>query len=74
MTSGTLVEEFCKLDRDEQIQLVEELWNRIAESPEPLPLSEAQKDELRQRKANHQDSPDAGVSWPDLKSRLLNSE
>jgi len=56
MTAGTLVGEIRKLDRDEQIQVVEELWNKIAESPEPLPLSEAQRSELRRRKANRQES------------------
>ena len=74
VSTGALIEAFNKLDREEQIRLVEELWDKIAESSEPFPVSENQMAELRRRKENHLAEPQAGVPWSELKSRLLESD
>ena len=37
------------LSRDEQLQLLEELWDRLSLAPEAIPLADAQREELDRR-------------------------
>ncbi len=71
MSSAAILAEFSRLEMAEQIQLVEDLWDRIAAQPEPPPMTEAQKQELQRRKALITSWPPQGTSWQDLKARLL---
>lgn len=57
----------------EKLQLVEDLWDSIAEGQEPLPLLDWQKEELRRRKEWHLKNPDAGSSWKEVKQRIRDS-
>ena len=56
----------------ERIQLVEDIWDSIAEVPESVPLSDEQKAELDRRlDAYHQD-PDEGSPWGMVRERIRN--
>jgi len=63
--------ELLELPVEERLKLLEALWESIAELPEALELTEAQKQELDRRLAAYQQDPEAGVPWPELKARLL---
>ena len=65
--------ELLQLPIEERLKLVEALWDSIAEFPEALELSAAQKQELDRRLAAYENNPDAGVPWAELKQRLLAS-
>lgn len=54
----------------QRILLVEEIWDGIAEQPDQIPLTEAQKDDLRARIAAYEANPKAGSSWEEVKVRL----
>jgi putative addiction module component (TIGR02574 family) len=54
----------------DQLQLVEDLWDHIAASQEPLPIPEWQKDELDRRKRNFEANPDSGIRWEDAKNQI----
>ena len=54
----------------ERIQLVEQIWDSIAQQPAPLPLTDAQRAELDRRLAADDESPDEGLSWEDVKKRI----
>lgn len=58
------------LSPSEKLQLVEDLWDDLAGTPEALPLHEWQKQELDRRKANLQKNPASGLSWEDIKRRV----
>ncbi|MFA6240946.1 MAG: addiction module protein [Candidatus Hydrogenedentales bacterium] len=58
------------LSAAEKLQLVEDLWDDLASSPEEVPIHEWQKQELDRRKSNLMDNPASGVSWEDIKQRL----
>ena len=45
------------LPLQDQLQLVEDLWDHIAASKEPLPVPDWQKDELDRRKRNFEANP-----------------
>ena len=54
----------------EKLQLVEDLWDDLAATPEAIPLHDWQKEELARRKANLMKNPHAGLSWEEVKRRV----
>ncbi|MFA6288407.1 MAG: addiction module protein [Opitutaceae bacterium] len=58
-----------KLGRAERLQLVEDLWDSLAQEDAALPLSEAKRDELRRRKERFLQHPESGLSWEQVKSQ-----
>ena len=58
------------LSPSEKLQLVEDLWDDIATTPEAVPVHDWQKDELARRKANLMRHPASGLSWDEVKRRV----
>ena len=56
-----------QLARAERLQLVEDLWDSIAQEDEALPVSNEQSEELRKRKANYLAHPTSGRTWDEVK-------
>ena len=54
----------------EKLQLVEDLWDDLAATPEAVPVHDWQKEELARRKANLQKHPAVGLSWEEVKRRI----
>ena len=54
----------------EKLQLVEDLWDDLAATPESVPIHQWQKDELAARKARLEANPTSGVSWEVVKQRI----
>jgi putative addiction module component (TIGR02574 family) len=54
----------------EKLQLVEDLWDDLAASPDDIPIHDWQKEELDRRKANLQRNPASGLTWEDVKQRI----
>ncbi len=52
-----MVVDLAQLRLAERIQLVEDLWDTIAATPEAVPVTDAQKTELDRRLARDQSSP-----------------
>jgi putative addiction module component (TIGR02574 family) len=58
-----------KLGRAERLQLVEDLWDSIAEEDAQLPVPEWKREELRQRKQRFAQHPSSGRTWEQVKQR-----
>jgi putative addiction module component (TIGR02574 family) len=54
----------------EKLQLVEDLWDDLAASPESVPVHDWQKEELARRKANLRRNPGSGLAWEEVKRRV----
>jgi putative addiction module component (TIGR02574 family) len=65
--------EILKLSIAERIQLVEDIWDSIAAEPESVPLTPEQADELDRLLTDAEANPGVGISWAEVKARLLNS-
>lgn len=62
--------ELKALSISERLQLVEDLWDSIAEDQHALPDHPAVIEELRARKARFAIDPTSGVSWELAKERI----
>lgn len=58
-----------KLGRAERIQLVEDLWDSIAEEGSPSPVSAEKREELRRRRQRFLQHPQSGRTWEQVKER-----
>lgn len=58
-----------KLGRAERLQLVEDLWDSIAQEDAHSPVSDAKRDELRRRKERYLQHPASGRTWEQVKQR-----
>jgi putative addiction module component (TIGR02574 family) len=65
--------EILRMSISERLRLVQDIWDSIAEFPEALPLTEAQRRLLDERLEEHSRNPGAGSPWPEVKARLLAS-
>lgn len=54
----------------EKLQLVEDLWDDLAATPEAVPVHDWQKQELARRKANLLKNPASGLAWDEVKRRV----
>jgi putative addiction module component (TIGR02574 family) len=60
------------LSPSEKLQLVEDLWDDLAATPEAVPVHDWQKEELARRKANLVKNPASGLTWEEVK-RMVRS-
>jgi putative addiction module component (TIGR02574 family) len=58
------------LSPSEKLQLVEDLWDDLAASPETVPVHDWQKQELARRKANLTANSATALSWEDVKRNI----
>ena len=58
------------LSPSEKLQLVEDLWDDLAVTPEAVPVHDWQKEELARRKANLINNPASGLTWEEVKRRV----
>ena len=65
--------EIRSLPVSERLQLVEDIWDSIAEDQHSLPDHPAVVQELRARKARFLANPSSGTSWEIVKARIRSS-
>ena len=68
--SPSQLEQLLSLSVEERIQLVEAIWDSIADRPDSLPVTGAQRAELDRRLAAHRKDPGATRSWPQVRDEL----
>ena len=61
---------FDDLSVDEKIDYVQSLWDRIAATPETVPVPDWHRDIIDERLKDLQANPDAGDNWEVVQERL----
>jgi putative addiction module component (TIGR02574 family) len=69
MGRAELWSELMKLTPAERVDLVQDLWDSIAQQDMP-PLSAEEMDELKRRLEEHRRDPSTAITWEELKTRL----
>ena len=68
--SGLARKDILSLNIAERIKLVADIWDSIAEVPQAVALTEAQKAELDKRLDAYHRDPTAGSPWPVVRDRI----
>jgi len=71
MSTASLPPEIRGLPVADRLDLVERIWDSIAEDGVGFEPTEAQRAELDRRLAAHDADPDRGSAWEDVKQRLV---
>ena len=61
-----------KLNVEEKLCLIEELWESLSSDPSRIPLTQAQKSELDRRLDAIEEGDDAAIPWNDVLDRIRN--
>ena len=70
MTAKAILAQAKELPADERIQLVQDLWDTIAQEPESVEISDEHRRILDERIREHEASPDDVVSWAVAKADI----
>jgi putative addiction module component (TIGR02574 family) len=57
----------------QRLMIMSQIWESIAQSPDSLPLTPAQKQELDTRLNSYYENPNAGQPWGKVKEKLLST-
>lgn len=69
--NAQLLQQARVLALDDQIALVEAIWDDIVNRGDVPPLTDAQKAELDRRLADHLANPKDGIPWAEVKAAAL---
>ena len=58
------------LSPSEKLQLVEDLWDDLAATPELIPVHDWQRQELMRRRTNLINNPASGLTWDEIQRRV----
>jgi len=72
--SQAVLEDALKLTISQRLELIEALWESIRATPDALPVTDAQKEELDRRLADHAREPEAGYSADAVFGSLVDKE
>lgn len=67
---NALPEDLLKLSVEERLQLVDDLWESIRETPEMLLITDDQRAELDLRLEEHRRNPGAAKPWPAVMEKI----
>ena len=67
---NAVLKSLSHLSVEEKLQLVEDLWDDLAATPEAVPLHDWQKEEPSRRKANLMKNPASGLTRDEVKRRV----
>jgi putative addiction module component (TIGR02574 family) len=62
--------DIASLTNDERLRLIEELWNSFRETPDAVPLTEAQRSELDRRLDEMERDGGEGIPWEEVLQRI----
>jgi putative addiction module component (TIGR02574 family) len=69
--SRVSLSEVLELEVAERIRLAQAIWDSIAEVPDAVPLSDADRAEIDRRLDAYYREPDLGKPWAEVRERLF---
>lgn len=55
---------------EERFELLERLWDSLVDTPESIPLTDAQREELDRRLDDFERDPSIGIPWDEVRKRI----
>lgn len=72
--SKSLIEQVLNLPPAERMDLMDRIWDSLAEKPELIPLPEEHRRILEARLKSHRANPGEVVSWEAVRGRYLQGQ
>ena len=70
LAMSTVRMEIRSLSVADRLQLLEEIWDSLVETPDAIPVTDAQRKELARRRRAHARNPSAAKPWAQIRARL----
>jgi putative addiction module component (TIGR02574 family) len=67
---GKAAVDIKKLSHDEQLELLDELWQSLGHDPDILPLPHAHRQELDRRLDDLEEEGPLGIAWDDVADQI----
>jgi putative addiction module component (TIGR02574 family) len=67
---STVRKEIQSLSIADRLQLLEEIWDSMIDTPDAIPVTAAQRKELARRRRAYARNPSAAKSWAQVRARL----
>ena len=67
---GKAAVDISTLSRDEQLELLDQLWQSLGRDPAALPLTQAHRQELDRRLDDLEEEGPVGIGWDDLVEQI----
>ena len=64
------VEQLLEMPAAERVELAQAIWDTVAQNPDDVALTEAQREALDRRLEAFRRNPDAGSTWESIKRSL----
>ena len=64
--------DIAKLSPEERLELLEQLWDSLCETPEAVPMTDAQREELDRRLDDLDHEGPVGIPWNEVLDRIRN--
>jgi putative addiction module component (TIGR02574 family) len=65
------LEEILSLSVAERLELVQQIWDSIAATPDSLPITEAQRREIDRRLEAYERDPSQVGNWEEVRARIV---
>ena len=62
--------DIAKLSPEERLELLEQLWDSLSATPEAIPLTDAQREELDRRLDDLDREGPVGIPWNEVLDRI----
>ena len=64
--------DIAKLSPEQRLKLLEQLWDSFSETPEAIPMTDAQREELDRRLDDLDREGPVGIPWNEVLDRIRN--
>jgi putative addiction module component (TIGR02574 family) len=68
---STVLKDALSLSAADRLQLLGDIWDSLAATPEAIPVTDAQRNELARRRRAHARNPRAAKSWEEVRAKLV---
>ena len=68
---STVLKHALGLSVEDRLELIEEIWDSLAATPEAIPVTDAQRRELARRRRAHARNPSAAKPWGEVRAKLV---
>ena len=62
--------DIASLTTEQRLELLEQIWDSLAATPESVPITPAQRQELDRRLDDLDKNPEEGSTWDEVRARI----